>query len=357
MPSYLKVRVAMNFPSLYPSIFVGEYDYHSPASGFMAYSQVDGKHPAVSQYGPGLEIYSHAIPDTTAAPPRYVTGERFTYGVMETTSLLRKTTELVASDILRELVVRKNDTSYALFGITRPYVVDADENHTQVGWNYSADTSIITLWSELPRCIRTAPFSVPAGGSFAYGNELFAMYPEDLDSGAVVLVQLRDESNDSLMLEARIDMAGYEGDTSLYVVDTHDLSAIAGNTVYMCINLEDTTSAQSYEVHIVTSVDTVAQEKTSHRIAPTPAGIVLYQNNPNPFNPSTTITYELPEASDIELRIFDALGRIVRTLVHGYHIAGVHHAEFNALDLPSGVYYYRLTAGDQALTKKMVFLR
>ena len=356
-PYFAKVRVAMNFPSHNPSIFVGEYDTHAPASGFNAYSQVDGKHPAVSSFGPGLEIYSDPIPDNTPAPPQYVSGDPFTYRVMESTALLQKTTGFVISDIMRELVVRKNDSSYVLFGITRPYILDAGGNHTEVGWDHSSDTSLVTQWSELPSCIRTTSFSVPEGGSFAYGNELFAKYPSDLDSSAVVMIQFRNASNDSLLFSTRIDMAGYEGDTALYVVDTHDLSAITGNTVYMCLNLEDTTSAQSYEVHIVTSVDTVVQEKNSNRRIPLPENVELYQNSPNPFHPSTTISYKLPEAADIELCILDGLGRTMTTLVHGYCSEGIHHTEFNAGELPSGVYYYRLTLWGRILTRKMVLLR
>lgn len=83
----------------------------------------------------------------------------------------------------------------------------------------------------------------------------------------------------------------------------------------------------------------------------------LQQNRPNPFNPLTTIAFSIPTASQVELKVFDVSGREVETLLNKKLDAGQHEVEFNAGDLPSGVYLYRLEAGSQTDTRRMVLLK
>lgn len=88
-----------------------------------------------------------------------------------------------------------------------------------------------------------------------------------------------------------------------------------------------------------------------------PTDFALDQNYPNPFNPSTTIGYQLAQSSEVELKVFDILGREVATLVKGLMPAGSHSAVFSAGDLSSGIYLYRLKAGNSVITRKMVYMR
>jgi hypothetical protein len=88
-----------------------------------------------------------------------------------------------------------------------------------------------------------------------------------------------------------------------------------------------------------------------------PGSFTLHQNFPNPFNPTTTIRYDLGQATQVTLEVYDALGRRVATLVDGFVAAGEYTATFSAKDLASGLYLYRLTAGDQVTMKKMVLLK
>jgi hypothetical protein len=83
----------------------------------------------------------------------------------------------------------------------------------------------------------------------------------------------------------------------------------------------------------------------------------LEQNYPNPFNPSTVIKFEVLNSQFVTLRVYDVLGREVRTLVNEDLNAGSHETTFNATGLASGVYYYRLQAGNVAETKKLTILR
>lgn len=84
---------------------------------------------------------------------------------------------------------------------------------------------------------------------------------------------------------------------------------------------------------------------------------LLAQNYPNPFNPSTTIEYRLPSASFVTLEVFDALGKKVKTLVSERQSAGARQVQFDATGLASGTYFYRLQAGANVETRKMLFVK
>jgi hypothetical protein len=88
-----------------------------------------------------------------------------------------------------------------------------------------------------------------------------------------------------------------------------------------------------------------------------PSTYCLQQNFPNPFNPSTVISFSLPVAQPVVLTVFDILGREIATLAKGTMAAGSHRVTFDAGGLPSGVYYCRLTAGSFISTKKMILMR
>ena len=83
----------------------------------------------------------------------------------------------------------------------------------------------------------------------------------------------------------------------------------------------------------------------------------LAQNFPNPFNPRTTIGYQLPARAYVSLRVFTVLGQEIARLVEGVQEAGSKSVDFNASDLPSGVYLYRLEAGESVAVKKLVLLK
>lgn len=83
----------------------------------------------------------------------------------------------------------------------------------------------------------------------------------------------------------------------------------------------------------------------------------LSQNYPNPFNPSTMIEFSLPRSGYVTLKVYNTLGEDVATLVSENLLAGRYTAEWNAANLPSGVYFYRLQAAEFLETKKLVLLR
>jgi len=88
-----------------------------------------------------------------------------------------------------------------------------------------------------------------------------------------------------------------------------------------------------------------------------PSAYSLGQNYPNPFNPTTKIRFDVPKSGNVEISVYDMLGRKVTSLVDQKLRSGTFETEWNASDYPSGVYYYKLTTDGVSETKKMVLLK
>lgn len=88
-----------------------------------------------------------------------------------------------------------------------------------------------------------------------------------------------------------------------------------------------------------------------------PYNLSLMQNYPNPFNPSTKISYSIDKKTHVRLSIYDLLGNKIATLVDGEKSPGLYVVSFHANNLPSGIYFYKLEANNQAITRKMILLR
>ena len=88
-----------------------------------------------------------------------------------------------------------------------------------------------------------------------------------------------------------------------------------------------------------------------------PTEFILYQNYPNPLNPSTSITYAIPQTKKVVLKVYDVLGREVATLVNEEKQPGTYEINFDASSLTSGVYFYKIQAGSFVQTKKMILLK
>lgn len=88
-----------------------------------------------------------------------------------------------------------------------------------------------------------------------------------------------------------------------------------------------------------------------------PASYFLSQNYPNPFNPTTNIKFSIPRDENVSLKIYDVTGALVQVYLDGFVTAGTYNAEVDATELSSGIYFYKLIAGDFILTKKMIVLK
>jgi hypothetical protein len=106
------------------------------------------------------------------------------------------------------------------------------------------------------------------------------------------------------------------------------------------------------DTFIVDIVTAIAELKTI-----VPAQFTLSQNFPNPFNPTTIINFELPITNHVDLSIYNLVGQKVATLVNEQKKAGSHQVEWDADGFASGVYYYKISAGEHQAVRKMILLR
>jgi len=134
-----------------------------------------------------------------------------------------------------------------------------------------------------------------------------------------------------------------------------------GDTLVLTLtgNLNDGTPLEGQDCIIIKakggkSKKAVAEAETE---GSAPDAYALLQNHPNPFNPSTQIQFALPNASHVKLEVYNALGERIATLVDETRPAGYHVEQFDATGLASGIYLYRLQAGDFIDTKKLLLLK
>lgn len=138
---------------------------------------------------------------------------------------------------------------------------------------------------------------------------------------------------------------------------------VSNVTTYAVTNLTPNTS-HYYRVRAYNSVGTSDNSNTSNVILvgvndeeKIPTEYILEQNYPNPFNPSTTINYQIPEASFVTLKVYDVLGNEVAILLNEEKSAGIYKVKFDASNLSSGIYLYKLTAGSFSQTKKLILMK
>jgi len=97
--------------------------------------------------------------------------------------------------------------------------------------------------------------------------------------------------------------------------------------------------------------------KSSQTVEPVVNSYDIAQNYPNPFNPTTTIRYQIPEDGMVTLKVYDILGREVKTLVNDFKTKGRYEVTFDASNLASGLYIYEITSGDYKASKKMTLIK
>jgi hypothetical protein len=129
-------------------------------------------------------------------------------------------------------------------------------------------------------------------------------------------------------------------------------SGTPGELADMVITIPAYTTTLFVLADTLTPVHTLPYHKTG-----VPKTIALSQNHPNPFNPVTSFTFEIPEPGRIEINIYNLLGREVRTLVEDSYPAGRHWIVFDSSGLTSGIYFYRLRFNDKILNRKMIVVK
>jgi Endoglucanase len=163
--------------------------------------------------------------------------------------------------------------------------------------------------------------------------------------------------NDSIVIERKedpiVDFVPFAtvGPTTSAFIDT---TTSEGTAYYyrLSVNIKDSIIAQSYPIMMTAHLST-----TSVPLTNAPFRFQLSENYPNPFNPTTTISFQLPQRLHVTLKVYDVIGREVATLVNEELSVGNHTQQWNAMNMSSGIYFYRLQAGSFTETKKLVLVK
>lgn len=247
-----------------------------------------------------------------------------------------------------------------------------DNHNTIIGWGFSSTPAIsevradksIAFYMTLPdTLLNYRTFKFP------WKTNLFVTNPESLSFGYVPagdsLIQSLNIINNS---EKQIIINGLLNRDSAFTVITPlpiIIDAFKDSTIQVKFkpSLGETYSDELYlqwnheNERITQIVQLSGTTISSVEYDWNKLDYTLGQNYPNPFNPSTKIKFTIPKTGNVSLKIYDILGREIKTLINKEMQPGIYDIEFNAVNLPSGVYFYQLKVGSYVETKKMILLK
>lgn len=189
--------------------------------------------------------------------------------------------------------------------------------------------------------------------------KIIGLYPNTLALGAIIdLYGIEDDQSDTLYLGRR-QIASQSSmlsfDDPIVHFGTGNYNRLLINVSFMSGNQVDTSGFLVGETIII--VEDSLFTSIGDDIMELPENYLILKTYPNPFNAQTTIKYYIPIAGHVSIEIYDLLGRKIETIVDEERQAGWHQAVWDASDHSSGVYFYRIEAGDFTKTKKMILLR
>ncbi len=179
-----------------------------------------------------------------------------------------------------------------------------------------------------------------------YLARIFYRTPDGAQTGKISI-----NGTDAGMLNFTADTSFTSTTTQLFQIKNGQVTTQAGNQA----SLKLTTNGHVIIDYLQLAQKTTAVEPGNNNQLP--GAYSLSQNYPNPFNPTTNIRFKLPEASNVQLTVYNLLGQKVATLINNRMSAGVHVVQFDASHLASGLYFYRLKAGSFVMNKKMMLIK
>ncbi|MGB5288290.1 MAG: YCF48-related protein [Ignavibacteriaceae bacterium] len=136
-----------------------------------------------------------------------------------------------------------------------------------------------------------------------------------------------------------------------------DTSTVDSSRIYDLVFTDSLTGYAVGEEGVILKYKYQYPDFVNDNSSPVVQNFLLFQNFPNPFNPSTTISYYISEPGEVTLKIYNVLGNLVLTLVEDYKSIGNHDVVWNATNKPSGVYYFQLNVNGKFATRKMLLLK
>jgi hypothetical protein len=236
-------------------------------------------------------------------------------------------------------------------------LTDNNLNSTYIFNARTADEFNLPIKSQGTSYLRDSVFTLPGNDQKYYGfssiTNSFTSCPRDYYSIKVV-------SDNIIISHTPVDPNDpshllYDGNLGVFVpLSTND--QMHGSRLLTSAGIK--TALTAYSKGFLIAYDpTEVTDIEEHYESIIPSSFTLYQNHPNPFNPSTKISWQSPVGSHQTLKVFDVLGKEIATLVDEYKPAGKYEVELSAATLSSGIYFYQLKADTYVQTKKMLLLK
>jgi len=274
------------------------------------------------------------------------------------------------------LRIKQNDTSvvhlqkiYVCIGNGTTTLSDSAENGNG-NWTMSGGWNTTTVQSYSP----TRSFSESPTGN--YGNSsnrtMTLTTARNVSSMPVTILSFYHRYNIDILDNAYVDVSSDNGVTWNSIKYYYGIQNEWKQEVLDITELANASTTFKIRFSVVTNTNTVADgwyvdniKISNYPDALTSTGnnqqiplrFGLEQNYPNPFNPSTVIKYQVPENVNVKLVIYDMLGKVVKTVVNEHKTAGSYEVTFDAKGLASGMYFYKMEAGDFSEVKKMMFIK
>ena len=168
---------------------------------------------------------------------------------------------------------------------------------------------------------------------------------------------LSELNNAGFDVERLVTGSGQTAWVKIGFVEGYGTTTVAQHYTFVDAGIPDSDGLVNYRLKQIDFDGTIEYSEVITVELAAPAGVALHDNYPDPFNPTTTIAFDLPVESYVRLHVYDMQGRMVRELVNEERSAGQYEIAFDASNLASGTYLYRLQTGDKVLTKPMVLLK
>ncbi|MFZ2323673.1 MAG: T9SS type A sorting domain-containing protein, partial [Ignavibacteriaceae bacterium] len=262
----------------------------------------------------------------------------------------------------REGVVGKNDAQF-FFALG-----DILLNGQNIEFKQIPDTVKINSVELLNEYLETEPFTVNESTNLTYGVQYgitdSALCTDALDSSKIISFKVELVDNQTGEILSTVDKIDYSSNNiSQYdnLGYQFDLSGFDKRTLKLRLSVN---ASDDFNCSLSERFSDQSQlAKSNYQVKEINSNIskvtnyALFNNYPNPFNPSTTIKYQLPQDGLVTLKIYDILGKEITTLINEEKPAGKYEVNFNASQLASGVYIYKIQAGDFVNSRKMVLLK
>lgn len=244
---------------------------------------------------------------------------------------------------------------------------DVTVNDKPISFTETEDTLKITNINKLNEYLLTEPFMLDDNSVFSYGlkygvtDSVSAKNIFGNNSSINFRIDIVDEQSHekiSTLEEVKFTSANFAKNEN--ITSRVTAKGTGGKKVRLRYTVEDKTGASYSLINRVSSGSMIPKTNTKEIIYNGTAVITDYelsQNFPNPFNPATTINYQLPQDGFVTLKIYDVLGNEVTTLVNEYKNMGSYNINYNASSLSSGVYLYSIRVNDFSATKKLVLMK